>query len=164
DPGRGPRAHHRRAGRAGRVVEGGAMNRARRHRGVVLLSVLIVIAMAALAGTTAMYLVEAQMGSAHASLKRTQAPAPALAGGQAVMGELADQREKLLDGGAPDLTQRWDLFTDDNGTRAVVRLVAWGESGPVAQSEDAKLDLNSATADMLGKLGLDEKAAAAIVA
>ncbi len=140
------------------------MRGAHSDRAMVLLGVMIVIAMAALAGTTAMYLAQAELASSRTALRRTQSRAMAWSGVQAVMAEMADQREKLLDGAAPELTKRWELFAEDGGPRGVVRLVAWAEDGPLAQSECAKLDLNSATAEMLGKIGLDEKTAAAVVA
>lgn len=131
--------------------------------GMVLLTVLIVVAIAALAGTTAMYLARAEVAAARTTLTRTQSRALAWSGVQAVMSELEDQREKLLDGGEPDLTGEWDLYSEEGGRRGIVRLVAWGEGGPVAEAEGARLDLNAASADMLKLLGFDEKSAAAVV-
>ena len=138
------------------------MNRPR--RAMVLLGVMIVIAMAALAGTTAMYLAQAELAASRTALKRVQSRAMAWSGVQAAMAEMADQRDKLLDGQSPELTQQWELFAEDGGPRGVIRLTAWTEDGPTAVSESAKLDLNTATAEMLGKLGLDERTAAAVVA
>ncbi len=133
------------------------------RRGMVLLGVMVVVAMAALAGTTAMYLAQAELASSRTAMKHTQARAIAWSGVQAVMAEMEDQREKLLDGAAPELTKRWELFEEEGGPRGVVRLTAWTEDGPTAQSENAKLDVNSATAEMLKALGIDEKTAGAIV-
>src|SRR5262245_21083310 len=104
-----------RAGHAHSVVRGD-------RRAMILLSVMLVVAIAALAGTTAMYFSQAQMASTRTTLKRTQARAMAWSGVQAAMAEIADQREKLLDGGAPDLTTEWELFSEEGGARGVVRL------------------------------------------
>src|SRR5262245_23018417 len=134
------------------------------RRGSVLLAVMVVIAMAALAGTTAVYLVQAEMAASRTAIRRTQARALAWSGVQAVMAEIADQRESLIDGGEPDLTREWELFTDEGGQRGIVRLVPWSEDGPLAQSETAKIDLNTATEEMLTNLGLGGRVAAAIVA
>lgn len=134
------------------------------RRGTILLVVLVVIAIAALTGTTAMYLGEAGVSAEAVSIKRVQTRALAWSGVQAAMAELADQREALLDGAAPELTESWDLFTDASGVRGVVRLRAIGTAG-VAASETAKLDVNSATAEMLGRVkGLTPELASAIVA
>lgn len=134
------------------------------RRGTILLVVLVVITIAALTGTTAMYLGEAGVSTEAVSMKRIQTRALAWSGVQAAMAELADQREALLDGAAPELTESWDLFTDASGVRGVVRLQAIGEAG-AAVSENAKLDVNSATTEMLGRVkGLTPELASAIVA
>ena len=106
-------------------------NPSRRHRrhAMVLLSVMLVVTIAALAGTTAMYFAQAQMAATRTTLKRTQSRAMAWSGVQAAMAEIADQREKLLDGGAPELTLEWELFAEEAGARGVVRLLARMASG-----------------------------------
>lgn len=132
------------------------------RRGLVLLAVLVVVTIAALTGSTAMYLAGAEMASAGSSLRRIQARALAWSGVQAVMAELADQRDALLDGHEPQLTQAWELFERPEG-RGVVRLVAMASG--LAESESAKLDVNDATEEMLAKVpGLDADRARAIVA
>ena len=65
----------------------------KRDRGTILLAVLVVITISALAGTTAMYFGEAASSAARVSLKRTKSRALAWSGMQAVMAELADQRD-----------------------------------------------------------------------
>lgn len=135
----------------------------RGHRGSILLVVLVVVTIAALTGTTAMYLGEAGMTAEGVALKRIQSRALAWSGVQAVMAELADQREALLDGRPPVLEEQWELFSDPSGTRGIIRLISLGESP--ATPEGAKLDINTATAEMLAKIpGLSGELSAAIVA
>jgi DNA uptake protein ComE-like DNA-binding protein len=133
-----------------------------KRRASVILAVLVVVTIAALSGATGVYVVRSQAAASAAMLKRTQARALAWSGVQAVMAELAGQREALMDGGAPDLTPEWELFTDSGGGRGVVRLLSQDE--PLAVSEQGKLDLNAVTAPMLAALGLEPDLAAAIVA
>jgi DNA uptake protein ComE-like DNA-binding protein len=139
----------------------------RRRRGTILVAVLVVVTMSALAGTTAMYYGEAATAGAQVSLKRTRSRAMAWSGVQALMAELDAQREKLLDGEAPLVTTQWQMF-EEGGKRGIVRLVAIekDEAGldRWVVSESAKLDLNSATAEMLVKAGLTEEKSAAVVA
>lgn len=137
------------------------------RRGTILLAVLLVISLSALAATTAMYLGEAAGEGARMSLKRTRSRAMAWSGVQAVMAELSDQRDKILDGENPQVTNQWQLF-EESGRRGIVRLVALAKDDAGQEqwilSEAIKLDLNSATADMLGNIpGVSKELAAAIV-
>lgn len=127
------------------------MRRGREQGGSILLAVLVVVVIAALAGTTAMDMIGAQAATAHASASRVQARALAWSGVQAALAELAEQRDDLLSGRPPRLTARWELFTDDLGFRGVVRL-APSPVGGVAVSEAGKLDVNLATEAMLASL------------
>lgn len=138
------------------------------RRGTILLAVMLVITLSALAATTAMYLGEASGEGSRMSLKRTRSRAMAWSGVQAVMAELADQRDKLLDGENPLITTQWQLF-EEAGRRGVVRLIALAKDDTAQEqwilSEATRLDLNSATADMLLKIpGITKELAAAIVA
>ncbi|MFM9994418.1 MAG: ComEA family DNA-binding protein [Phycisphaerales bacterium] len=125
-----------------------------RQRGLILLSVLVVLVIAALAGTTAMYAADARVASSRVALSRTQARASAWSGVQAALAELAAQRDDLLTGATPELTSEWTLFTDDLGLTGVVRLVPLGAPDGNGVSECGKLDVNTVTEDMLGKLPL----------
>ncbi len=133
--------------------------------GMVLLAVLVVIVLASLVGTTVLIVADADRAGAEVSLHRTQSRAVAWSGVQAVMAELADQREELLDGRKPRVTEEWTVVGDDrDAERGVFRLVPLGVDGPLV-SEPAKLDLNSATVEMLSRLpGVGPDLAAKIVA
>jgi len=134
------------------------------RRGTILLVVLVIITVAALTGTTVMYLGEAGMSAEGVALKRIQSRSLAWSGVQAVMADLADQRDTLLDGGAPVLEGQWELFSDSTGTRGIVRLMDLGQ-GKTAVSEASKLDINTATAEMLGRIpGMTPEIAQAVVA
>jgi DNA uptake protein ComE-like DNA-binding protein len=133
------------------------------RRGTILVAVLLVITIASLVGTGAMYTARAEALGASVSLRRTEARALAWSGVQGVMAELSAQREALLDGEEPRLTEEWELW-EEGMVRAVVRLAPVRESGPLILSEPARLNLNSATAEMLAAAGLEQKEAEAIVA
>jgi DNA uptake protein ComE-like DNA-binding protein len=123
-----------------------------RQRGVVLLAVLLIIVLASLVGTTVLIVADADRAGAEVSLRRTQSRALAWSGVQAVMAELANQREELLDGRKPRVTEEWTLVGDERDeVRGVFRLIPLSLDGPLA-SESARLDLNSATPEMLARL------------
>jgi DNA uptake protein ComE-like DNA-binding protein len=132
------------------------------RRGSILLAVMVVITLAALVGTTALYRADAQRGSAMTEMEHAQLRALAWSGVQGAMSELAGQRAVLMQGGVPTLTPAWDLYT---GTvRGSVRLAPLGPSGTVAVSEGGKLDLNSVDAAMLARLvGVGDSLAGKII-
>jgi hypothetical protein len=141
-------------------MEGGALMTSRRAS--ILLSVLVVVALAALIGATAMYTARAQAATASVTLRRTQARALVWSGVQAVMAELAEQRDAMLDGETPRVTEEWELF-EDGEHRAVVRLLHLSDAGDHIQSESARINLNTAPAPMLEAMGLSAEVAAAVV-
>lgn len=138
-------------------------------RAVALLAVLIVVTIGALVGASLLYAAEAGRESAAASLRTEQSRLLAWSGVQAVMAELASQRDLLLRGESPDFTTSW-VFADEQprsgpatAPRYAFRLRAIGGSEPA--SETGRLDLNHATAEMLAKLpGMSEALAQRIVA
>lgn len=120
------------------------------RRGFVMLTVLIVVVIAALLGTTLLHAAGAQAGASRESVDAMQSRALAWSGVLAVMSELASQRESMLDGIEPRVTDEWTVFEGSNGQRGVYRLVPIGEDlRTVIESESAKLDLNRATEEML---------------
>lgn len=134
------------------------------RRAFTILAVLVVITIGALVATSTLHATDAQHALIEASIRHTRSRALAWSGVQAAMSELAQQREDLLDGMAPVLTDEWDLFDLDDGRRGVVRLVVIGEEGAVAQSEAGKLNVNTATVEMLALIpGLDQTLAERIV-
>lgn len=138
--------------------------RAGDRRAMVLLTVLLVVAIGALAGMSVLTLADARMEGVHGTLARGQVRALAWSGVQAAMAEMLEQREKLLDGEAPELTREWTLFTDGAGRSGVVRLLAM-RGDEVAVAEAGKLDVNTASAEMLERLGVfDRETADRIVA
>lgn len=150
------------------------------HRGTVMFAVLVVVTLAALTGTALVLSAGARVEDAAAGLKRTQSRAAAWSGVQAVMVQLESQRDVLLSAGAPTLDPEYRVFSD-GGVSGVARLavLARGQAGDettasaspsdaaaeVWESENAKLDINVATAEMLAKLpGVTKELAGAIVA
>ena len=133
--------------------------------GSAIFAVLMLLVIGVIIVASVLVSADAAGTSTESERQRTQSRAMAWSGVQAVMAELAEQREGLLDGLDPELTEEWSLFTLDDGTRGVVRLLDLDpESASLVASENAKLDLNTATAEMLALVpGLDETIAARIV-
>lgn len=125
--------------------------RTRSRRGLVLLAVLLVIVLAAMIGSTLLVTVDAERSSAETTLRRTQSRANAWSGVQYVMAQLADQREKLLAGEAPEVGNERVLYEEEGGRRAVVRLVP-ARGGAYLASETGKVDVNHASKEMLTAL------------
>jgi len=135
------------------------------RRGSAILAVFLLMVIGIVIAATVLATADAAGASSQAELQRTQSRALAWSGVQALMSELAEQREDLLDGQAPRITAEWDLYTLDDGTRGVVRLVDLDPGSPaVITPENAKLDINTATAEMLALVpGLDAAIAGRIV-
>ncbi|HRQ72316.1 MAG TPA: helix-hairpin-helix domain-containing protein [Phycisphaerales bacterium] len=135
------------------------------RRGTVVFAVLVVITLGALAAATVLVSADASIAEAEVTVTRAQTRALAWSGVQVVMAELSSQRDALLDGRSPRITEEWELFTDEAGRRWMVRLVDLGGAGglPIV-SESGKLDLNTATEAMLALLpGVGESLAKRIV-
>lgn len=125
--------------------------------GVILVAVLVVVAVGALIGTTLLYGAAAGRESGASSVRSQQSRMAAWSGVQAVMAELASQREELLRGASPRVTSAWRLGAAEGGGVAVYRVVAQGEE--LVVSEAARLDVNTAPAAVLSRApGLDAEA------
>jgi DNA uptake protein ComE-like DNA-binding protein len=121
-------------------------------RATILLSVLVVVVIGTLIGTTMTMIAGAQRASVESAGNRAQSRALALSGLRAVVAELADQRRDLLRGDEPRLTSEWTLFEARDGSVGVVRLLPLGPEDERFVSESAKLDLNSHSAETLARL------------
>ncbi|MBK7406070.1 MAG: helix-hairpin-helix domain-containing protein [Phycisphaerales bacterium] len=134
--------------------------------GSAIVAVLLLVAIGVVMAASVLATADAASATARGEAARTQSRALAWSGVQGLMAELAEQRDGILDGEAPQVTPEWDLYTLDDGTRAVIRLVDLTPEAPgLIAPENAKLDLNSATAEMLAKVpGLDATLAGRIVA
>lgn len=131
--------------------------------GTVLMSVLVVVAIAAMVGTTVMYVADAEVVGTRTTIRAMQSRALAWSGVQVTMAELLAQRGALLDGGHPDLTRELTMSMGEAGARGVARLVEVA-AGEAVVPEAGKLDLNTATAAMLVATGrMDEALAGRIV-
>jgi len=133
------------------------------RRSFVLLGVLILITLSSAVSGSLLLIAESTRADATAALSRMQSRALAWSAIQAVMAELAAQREELIRGGEATPTRSGQIYTIEGGESGVYELVNGGAGG--ATSEQAKIDVNSATAEMLAALpGLSEQTASAIVA
>lgn len=125
------------------------------RRASILVAALFVIVLGVLVATTMLAQAGLTTQTAARAADRTALRAAAWSGVQAAMAELDDQRDDILDGSAPGLTETFTL-ADESGRRLVVRLLPWptDDAGePVlAISENSKLDVNAADEAMLTNL------------
>lgn len=137
---------------------------ASRRRGVILLVVFVIISGAALIMTSLSFLGRAEMRSAALVGRTSQAHALAWSGVQAVMAELDRQRQDLLDGRDPQISDNWSLYGTET-ERGMIYLLPVGLDDELIASESCKLDINMADAASLSRLGdmLTPELAAAIV-
>lgn len=151
--------------RGGRTVSGTKREQVsgRGAGGFALYAVLIVVTIGALVAASVVYSAQAQRAAADAAARRVQSRALAWSGVQAALEEMRSSRQELLRGERPKLSEEWSLFVEGDGRRAVARPVL--VDGEPAVSESGKLDINTATAEMLANVpGLDAEIAARIVA
>jgi DNA uptake protein ComE-like DNA-binding protein len=140
---------------------------ARRSRGSILVMSLVVVTIGALVGTSIIYYAGSDRRAAQMGVSRVQVRAMAWSGVQAAMAELGKQREALLSGEAPEVTEQWIAPAPEGREAGGAR---WGfRILPVSErtvwSEMGKLDVNTAPAEVLAKLpGLTEQIAGRIVA
>lgn len=139
----------------------------RRARGMILLTCMIVITLGALVGTTILYFSGAQRQAAEVAFRSVQARAMAWSGVQAAMAELAAGREGLLRGQRVAVSMTWTAEMDE-ATHSTSH-VRWGYRvmrvrRASMEAEMGKLDVNTASAEMLARLsGVSKELAAAIV-
>ena len=138
------------------------MKKGRANSGAVLLTVMVIITLSALIGTTVLFAADAQRGTAQLTVSQAQLRALAWSGVQASMAELASQRGALLDGKAPTLTKSWSLY--EGGGTGSVRLAVIGPGEAQWTSENGRLDINVSTKEMLAKLpGMTDELAAKVI-
>ncbi len=145
--------------------------RARSRRGSILVLSLLVVTIGALVGTSIIYYSGADRRAADMGVRRVQARAMAWSGVQAAMAELSKQRDALIEGEAPTLTEIWlspvavqgaAMAPASAGARWGFRLLP--VAGQTSWSEMGKLDVNNAPAEVLAKLpGMGEELAGKIV-
>ncbi|MBC7835688.1 MAG: hypothetical protein H7Y88_11400 [Phycisphaerales bacterium] len=135
-----------------------------RH-GLMLLVVLVTLVTAALTGVAALYLAQAERSSARVASRLLQSRAAAWSGVQAVMAELAAQREELLRGAEPKVTGSFTLDEPQPGATGRATLFRIVQvNGRDLVSEAAKLNVNHAsTAAMANLPGSSESLAATVV-
>lgn len=122
-----------------------------RRRGVIILVVFVIISGAALIMTSLSFLGRAEMRSAALVGRTAQAQALAWSGVQAVMAELDAQRQEMLDGREPQVTDSWSLYGTES-ERGMIQLLPLGPEDELIVSESAKLDVNLADAESLAKI------------
>ncbi len=134
-------------------------------RAVVLFAVLFLVVLASLSASTLLGVVAADRAAVTREIQQLRMYDAARSALLVWAEQLADQRDALLDGKAPVLT---DEITFENGQdlQVVVRLVSQpaGDSDAVVLPEAARLDLNHATPEMLAALpGVDSALAQRLV-
>ncbi len=126
------------------------------RRGTALFIVFIIVASAVLLTTSLAFRARTERFGASTEEANAKAAAVAWSGVQAVMAELDRQRDNLLNGIEPHVTDSWSLFGD--GTqRGIVDLLPIGPNGELIVSESAKVDLNTIEQEQFVQLtGLPE--------
>ena len=119
------------------------------RRGTILFVVVVVLAIAALITAGMIQGASAARGSGRVGADRDQLRALAWSGVLGVMNELGAQRDNLLKGQSPTLTDRWQLYAS-GGLKGTVTLQPFGSARAV--SECARLDVNGASAADLARL------------
>jgi DNA uptake protein ComE-like DNA-binding protein len=122
-------------------------------------------------GTSIIYYAGADRRAADMGVRRVQARAMAWSGVQGAMAELSKQREALVEGEIPTLTEVWlsPVAVQGAAMTPAAAGARWGfrllpVAGKTAWSEMGKLDVNSAPAEVLAKLpGVGKDLAALIV-
>lgn len=133
------------------------------RRGVIIVAVLIVLTLSSLVAGSVLLLAGLVRTQAAGVEGRTQSRATAWSAVAAVMAEVASQRDDVLTGAMPTITEEAVLYREVSGAQGRFRVLA--DAGPALRSEQARLDLNASTAEMLARLpGLDARLAGAIVA
>lgn len=140
---------------------------ARARRGSILVMSLLVVTIGVLVGTSIIYYSGADRRAAKLGVQRVQSRAMAWSGVQVALAELGKARDALLEGEGPEITERWMTPAGEQAGRSReqwgFRVLSAGTSPLV--SEMGKLDVNSATAEMLAKLpGVSAELAGRIVA
>jgi len=133
------------------------------RRGIVLLLVVVIVTISAMIGGTAAMATASERGAATAARDLAQARAAAWSGLQGVMAELSEQRDAILAGEAPVVTESWELEARADGRRSLVRLVDLEPGHGLLVPEAGQLDVNAATKQMLVDLGLEDGLAGRIV-
>lgn len=123
------------------------------RRALALFAVLIVIVIGALAGTTALVVSGAERARTAHAQHAAHARAAAESGLDAVLAQLATQRDAVLRGDAPDVGQGLTLRVLPDGARVVFRIIDLDPAtdGRLA-SENARLDINTATREILSAI------------
>ena len=145
------------------VVRAAAARRVRaahaHRRGVLMLAVLVVLAVAALVAGGLMAASEAEHAGLTAMRDRTQQRAIAWSGCQAVTALLSAQRQSVADGEVPELPEQILLFEAD-GAQAMALLLPVGPAGERLVPECGKFPLVGLDPAYLEATGVVDQAAA----
>ena len=133
------------------------------NRGFTLIAVLVLMGSALLVGTSLLFMAQAEMAGSASAAGAAQSRALAWSGVQAVMSDLNDQRQQILDGVTPTIKDEYVIY-ELNARLGVVRLVSLGPDAARLVPEAGKLDLNIVDATMLADTELvDPDLAQAII-
>ena len=132
-------------------------------RGFTLIAVLVLMGSALLVGTSLLFMAQAEMAGSVGTAGAAQSRALAWSGVQALMSDLNDQRQQILDGETPTIEDEYVIYELD-AQLGVVRLVSLAQDAVRLVPEAGKLDLNSVDATMLAETELvDPDLARAII-
>lgn len=134
------------------------------RRSFIMLAVLVCMMSAMLVATSLLFISQSEAAGASGSADTAQTRALLWSGVQAVMGRLAEQRDRLLAGDLPSVDSQFIIYETESRA-GVVRLLPVNEAGAIMIPEASKLDFNHVDAAALARTGMvDRSAADALVA
>lgn len=137
--------------------------RPQRRRGFVIIMVLVVVGCAILIATGLLFTLQADAAGSTSTRQATRSRAMAWSGVQAVMRQLHEQRDVILDGLTPEIDATVELY-EANTRLGVVRLLPFAD-GRLIIPEGGRLDVNHVTAEALERTGMiDPTLAQSIIA
>ncbi|MCC6425777.1 MAG: hypothetical protein IT435_03045 [Phycisphaerales bacterium] len=128
----------------------------RPSRGVVIVAVMLAVTLASTAVIAVLLRADSQVSRAISLSRHARSRAAAWSGVRATLAELAQQREKLLQGATPQVTGSWMLMGSKQGGEQgiaplAVRLLDLGPGeASLLQAEAAKVNINSAGVEGIG--------------
>jgi DNA uptake protein ComE-like DNA-binding protein len=131
---------------------------------MALIAVLLVMGATVLVATSLLFVAQAEYAGSARTDDTAQARALAWSGVQAAMVRLNEQRQEILDGGAPRLDGQFVVY-ETASRLGVARLLPVGPAGEYLVPEAGKLDVNGVDAGILAATSLvDDAQAGAIIA
>lgn len=135
-----------------------------KRRSFIILAVLVITGSALFIATGALFMAQAELAGASGIGAAAQSRSLAWSGVQVLMGELNQQRERILQGELPTLDEEYRIYESDFQS-GVIRLLPIAHDGARLVPEAGKLNVHTIDAERLAATGVvDEELAEQIIA